>query len=385
MSPLGKFTLAVIGLRFWGADGFFIGMFLGQIFIDRTFVIKKMEHWLNLLNDNIRLLLPYKYYHYYNLIDGNFWGKVWGGVLGALLFGMNVFILLFIAGNFIFDTPNSRHARKFRGAFDEFWKKNLCLIGGAVLGFVLRSQILTFVGVILGFCIDYYRLEKGNNAIWQKVRGYWLRINHLKLFLNAKDAKHASFIEAMAGLSAKTAKADGAVNEQEIRCFKHLFEIKEAEHPYVAKVFNQAKAGTGGYEKFAKQLSKIAGDNIEMQENIIDNLFKIAAADAPFNDKEEKFLADVAAILGLPEGNFSMIRQRYQIKETATQTDYCEVLGVFYNASAEEIRKRWKELLNLYHPDKLQAAGASAEEIAAANIKMAEINNAYKMLLKQKK
>ena len=384
MSPLGKFTLAIMGLRFFGADGFFLGMLFGHVFIDRTFVIKKLDSYLSLLNDNVRLLLPYRYYRYYNLIEGNFWGKLWGFVLGGLFFGLNGMIILSVIGHFVFDTPNSRHARKFRTNFDELWKKNLGKIAGAIIGFCLHSQILTFVGVVLGFFVDYCRVEKGNNALWQKMRGFWLRVNHLKLFLNVKDARHVAFIEAMAGLSAKMAKVDGVVNEVEIHQFKLLFEIRENENAYITKVFNGAKVNAQGYEKFAKQLAKIAGDNIEMQENIIDNLFKIANSDSPFNEKEEKFLADVAAILGLPDGNFSMIRQRYEIKHACIQNDYCEILGVLQNASAEEIRAKWKELLNIYHPDKLQAAGANEEEIAVANVKMAEINNAYKMLMKQR-
>lgn len=384
MSPLGKLTFALLGLRFFGADGFFLGMLLGHLLIDRTFIIKKLEQYLSILNDNIRLLLPYRYYHYYNLIEGNFWGKIWGIIFGGLFFGINGMIILFILGHFIFDTPNSRHAKKYRTLFDELWKKNLGKIAGAIIGFCLHSSILTFVGIILGFFVDYHRLEKGNNAIWQRMRGFWLRVNHLKLFLNAKDAKHVAFIEAMAGLSAKVAKVDGAVNEKEIHQFKQLFEIKENEHAYIAKVFNQAKINIQGYERFAKQLSKIAGENVEMQENIMDNLFKIANCDMQFNDKEEKILTDIAAILGIPEGNFSMIKKRYEIKIHCTQNDYCEILGISQNASPNEIRAKWKELLNIYHPDKLQAAGANDEEIAAANIKMAEINNAYKILMRQK-
>ena len=33
MAPLGKFTLSVIGLRLFGAAGFFWGMFLGHLLL----------------------------------------------------------------------------------------------------------------------------------------------------------------------------------------------------------------------------------------------------------------------------------------------------------------------------------------------------------------
>lgn len=85
MSPLGKFTLAIIGLRFAGAVGFFWGMFFGHILIDSTIVIKKIEKLIAQFDDNIRLLLPYNACRYYNKIDGLFRRKVMGGRAGGLV------------------------------------------------------------------------------------------------------------------------------------------------------------------------------------------------------------------------------------------------------------------------------------------------------------
>ena len=59
MSPLGKFTLAVLGLRLAGANGFLWGMLLGHLFIDNTGVIHKIESAVSQVDDNIRLMLPY--------------------------------------------------------------------------------------------------------------------------------------------------------------------------------------------------------------------------------------------------------------------------------------------------------------------------------------
>lgn len=59
MAPLGKFTLSVIGLRLFGAAGFFWGMFLGHLLIDHSLVGKWIENRLSELDDNVRLLLPY--------------------------------------------------------------------------------------------------------------------------------------------------------------------------------------------------------------------------------------------------------------------------------------------------------------------------------------
>ena len=50
----------------------------------------------------------------------------------------------------------------------------------------------------------------------------------------------------------------------------------------------------------------------------------------------------------------------------------------------KEIKRRWKELINQYHPDLAQAKGASAREIEACTLKMAEINNAYEHIIKSR-
>ena len=65
MAPLGKFILAVIGLRLLGANGFLWGMLLGHLLIDKTRVISKIESALGQLDENIRLLLPYNISRYY--------------------------------------------------------------------------------------------------------------------------------------------------------------------------------------------------------------------------------------------------------------------------------------------------------------------------------
>ena len=61
MSPLGKLTLALIGFKLFGLDGLLVGLFLGHMFIDKTYIIRNIEKQINSLDDIIRIKLPYKY------------------------------------------------------------------------------------------------------------------------------------------------------------------------------------------------------------------------------------------------------------------------------------------------------------------------------------
>lgn len=389
MSPLGKFTFALLGLRFFGADGFFLGMLLGHLLIDRTVIIKRIELWQHQIDDNIRLLLPYRWYRYYNRLDGNFWGKIWGAVLGGLLYGFNGFIFLFIVGHFAFDTPNSRHAKKFRKDFDIFWNRHWCKILGGIIGFILHSRVLLFSGIIIGFFLDNFRLErsfyKGFGLGW--LSKFWRKISPLKLALHSKEARKVSFIQAIAGLAAKVAKSDGPVNESEIRVFKKIFEIPADENSKVGKIFNKAKQSAEDYKPYVDQLKILSEGDLNLKETIIENLFKIVVADGPITPAENKIMEKIARKLGIPQGNFEILRRRFEPTcgpQGNLQDDY-GILGVFCNASDAEIKNRWKKLIVQYHPDRLQARGASAEEIKAATQKMAEINNAYQNIMKSRK
>ena len=387
MSPLGKFTLAIIGLRFAGAVGFFWGMFLGHILIDSTIVIKKIEKFIAQFDDNIRLLLPYHACRYYNKIDGYFGGKLGGAVLGSGLFGFYGFVTLFILGHFVFDTPRSRHASAFRAKFDALWQLHTYKILGAIVGFSLRSEALIFCGVIIGFFFDAWRHEKGfaRKLGLGRLKTYWPKLRLLNLLPVSKSGRRKAFIKAMAGLAAKISKADGAVSPNEIHLFKQLFDIPQKANRSISKIFNRAKENVSGYERYAARIKQISGDDIALKEKVIENLFKIAVVDGEIGAQEREILRNIAEIIGLPRGNFKVIEEGFNPKRQGAGgnvRDFYEVLGVFCNASDSEIKKRWRELINEYHPDKVQARGATVSEIKAATEKMAEINNAYECILK---
>lgn len=388
MAPLGKFTLSVIGLRLFGAAGFFWGMFLGHLLIDHSIVNKWIQNRLSELDDNLRLLLPYSFYKYYCRLDDNLFGKLWGAILGAVTFGWGGFITLFILGHILFDIRNNTLVKDAKKGFEHFWNRHWGKILGFILGYSLHSEIVLFAGIIIGFFADLYRLE----GTWRNklkinwLLGFWSKINPLKLALHSAEARKVSLIQSMAGLSAKVAKADGQVSENEIRTFKKIFDIQAGNNDKIARIFNTAKQSADDFEPYAFQLRLLAKDDLNLQESIIENLFKIAVADGRCGDSVLHIIRSVALIIELPEGNFEAIRKNFEIRTQASSlNDYYAVLGVWCNASNTEIKQRWKELINQYHPDRAQAKGADQSTIEAYTIKMAEINNAYQNIMKSRK
>ena len=383
MSPLGKLTLALIGLRFWGADGFFCGLFLGHMFIDKTYAIRKLEQQMSRFDDYIRVRLPYKYYRYYNRIDGNILGKIWGAILGALLFGFWGFVILFIVGQVVFDMPANPDIRRAKKNVDHFFDNNWGKILGAIIGFVLESSLLIFVGLILGFIYDYQRLEGAKLIPFDVLSNYWQKINPLKLWRHAESGEHRKYLEIMAAISALIAEVDGKISEKEKEVFKKLFAVKDKKGLRVLEIFENKLKHRANIEKYASVLEELTRDNENLKEVSLENLFKIAGADGVIKHDEMAVLEQVAQVINLDEKTFTKLKKQFTPKPINKKLKaHYDVLGVSYDADLDEIKSKWKKLIVIYHPDKL--LDASEEERKIATEKMAAINLAYQEIVKVK-
>lgn len=191
--------------------------------------------------------------------------------------------------------------------------------------------------------------------------------------------KSVAFTIGMIALSAKMAKADGVVTEDEIAAFKQVFHVPDSELPAVARVFNLAKKDTIGFESYARQIASLFDAQHEILEDVLDGLFHIAKADNAYHPGEHSFLARVAEIFGYSAQDFARIRARH----VAAADDPYMILGIEHSASVEEIKKRYRDLVREYHPDRHIAAGVPEEMIEIATARLQKINQAYDQIIKE--
>lgn len=189
------------------------------------------------------------------------------------------------------------------------------------------------------------------------------------------------FTIAMIGLSAKMAKADGIVTEDEVRVFERLFRVDPVEAANVRRIFNMARGDTAGYEAYAGQIARLYAGNPALLEDILDGLFEIAKADGVLHPGEQAFLENVADIFGFAPNEFRRIRASHFAPDAA---DPYVVLGVAYDASNDEIKHTYRMLVRENHPDRMMGRGVPPEFVQLATDKLAAINAAYEKIVDER-
>ncbi|UCH23254.1 MAG: DnaJ domain-containing protein [Deltaproteobacteria bacterium] len=81
---------------------------------------------------------------------------------------------------------------------------------------------------------------------------------------------------------------------------------------------------------------------------------------------------------GTANGESTSYHRQNQFEEETTVKDPYTVLGVDRNASQEEIKKAYRQLVNRYHPDKVAHLGDEFQKLADKRFK--EIQEAYQKI-----
>lgn len=194
--------------------------------------------------------------------------------------------------------------------------------------------------------------------------------------------RKVAFSVAMIALSAKMAKADGIVTQDEIRAFRQIFSIPADEARNVARLYDIAKADVAGFESYARRMATLCGSghpNCAMLEDVLDGLFHVAKADGLLHEREGHFLHRVAQIFEIDERHYQSIVARHV---DLGKADPYVVLGVDRGASLDVVRKRYRTLVASNHPDRLIARGVPQEFVAIATTRLAAINGAYEIIEK---
>ena len=223
-------------------------------------------------------------------------------------------------------------------------------------GFALGGPIGALIGVVAGHAIDKIKAS------------HKLPEEHA--------LKQIGFTVGVIVLSAKMAKADGKVTKEEIIAFKDKISVPEKEIKNVARLWDQAKKTTDGFEVYAQQICQLLGKNSSVLEELLNLLIIIAKADGKITEPEILYLKQVSIIFGFSIEKF----ERIYSSSLGKTSDPYQILGVTSDTPILEIKNKWKILATNHHPDKLIAQGLPIDFIEKTTLRLQEINNAWDII-----
>ncbi|MEL7486651.1 MAG: DnaJ family molecular chaperone [Pseudomonadota bacterium] len=187
----------------------------------------------------------------------------------------------------------------------------------------------------------------------------------------------AAFSIALIALSAKMAKADGVVTDDEIAAFQDFFDFPEADAERVRMLYSLAQQDVAGFEHYLARVARIFEHEPEVLEDVLDCLFHIAAADGVAHPRELELLERAADVLGISEAAFRQIKA---IHLGVGEDDPYAILGVEPDATFDDIRKAYLRLAKDHHPDALIARGVPSSLAKIAEVRLAAANVAFEKI-----
>ncbi|MEO1543830.1 MAG: TerB family tellurite resistance protein [Pseudomonadota bacterium] len=195
-------------------------------------------------------------------------------------------------------------------------------------------------------------------------------------FQHTPASKQVAFTIAFVALAAKMAKADGVAVGVETEAFERTFYVPPEERRNVQRVYDLAAQDVAGFEAYADRIAKLLADEPRLLRDVFEALFTIAAADEVLHEAEEAFLRVVADRFGMSDDEYGAVRRIF-VKDSCT---HHAIMGLPCEASMDEVKARYRQLVKDNHPDRLIAEGVPREFLVMADRKMAAINAAFEAI-----
>lgn len=216
-------------------------------------------------------------------------------------------------------------------------------------------------------------------SVWSKIK-LWLSQGVEDPSLHGINPdKDVDFTMAVVGLSAKLAKGDGQVTEDEVRAFFEVFKADRSSMPAIRRIFTLAGQSVGGFEGYARKMHRRYENQPDILEKVMDGLFHIAKANGRVDPEELDYLSQVCRIFRFSDGTWRRLLQTHKISD---EKDAYAILGVERGAKMGQIKRAYFRAMIANHPDKFIGGGYPKEFERSATAKAAAINGAYQKIMR---
>ena len=235
------------------------------------------------------------------------------------------------------------------------------VIGGTI-GFAMGGPLGAVAGAVFGHAFD----SSGER---------YARQNGGRLS-EGEEAQMAFFLGAFSML-AKLAQVDGNVSKEEMasidRFMVHDLQLNQQSREVAVTIFNTALQSPGSFEAFAQQFYDRFRFQPQLLDLMIDIMLRVSLADGVMSSGEENMIRTAAGIFNFSESQYGAIRSRY----VSDVDKYYAILGCNRDDSDEQVKRRYRKLVQEYHPDKIASKGLPEEFTRLAEEKFREIQEAY--------
>jgi len=211
---------------------------------------------------------------------------------------------------------------------------------------------------------------------------------------NRKKQANVDEAKFLVSLLAKVAKSDGRVSELEARLITQVLDDLSQKvsgvsgvREYLKEVYNSQKENVDNAYETARNYKRAFNLNYDTCVARLTFFLNLAYIDGEFNKSEQDVIRNIAYGFGIDKETLDEIIFKFDSfygskfgadhDEISQENDAFEILGLSKNASLDEVKARYKELVRQYHPDILMGRGESKEVIERSTKKLQEINEAY--------
>lgn len=192
-------------------------------------------------------------------------------------------------------------------------------------------------------------------------------------------------IAALVTLFAKVSKADGVVTQNEIqvvdRIIKTELQPSDSRMARIRKTFNDAKGFHDNYMLSVHQLYNFFNHEPNILRGILQFIIEISEVDQPVHPDQQKIIDDATNYFKLNDYD----RNESTNRNVSHIDKYYKVLGCTVGDSDETIKKRYRQLIKEYHPDKFMNQNLPQDFIDLANQKIKEVTEAYEEIMKHRR
>ena len=211
---------------------------------------------------------------------------------------------------------------------------------------------------------------------------------------NRKKQANVNEAKFLVSLLAKVAKSDGRVSELEARLITQVLDDLSQKvsgvsgvREYLKEIYNSQKENVDNAYETARNYKRAFNLNYDTCVARLTFFLNLAYIDGEFNKSEQDVIRNIAYGFGIDKETLDELIYKFDSfygsrfgadhDEMSQENDAFEVLGLSKNASLDEVKARYKELVRQYHPDILMGRGESKEVIERSTKKLQEINEAY--------